>query len=173
MTTMIFQQHKPSQKHQRGFILLLAVVFLALVLVIASTQADTVLEEFRAVGREERSLQALSAADTAVACVGFYDREQNAFDTRSPAQEYDCGVGTFTAGGINEAPAECAAHQYQFLLDGFSNGACADVTVTTIPASFMAGDERIYTCDLSVEARGKNTCDAAAQLVERVRSAGF
>ncbi len=157
-----------------GFILLSAVAFVAVVLIIASAQAGTLLDEWRAVGREEQSLQALSAVDTAIACVAFHDKEKDAFDTRKLAQTYDCGVGSFTAGGVNVGAQECAIRTYQFSLAGFDNGACADVSVTTVPASFWAGGELVYVCDITVEARGRSSCaGSASRRVERVRTANF
>lgn len=174
---------KPGQyiqrpKNQQGFVLLSALVFLSLALIIVSSQALTVLEEWRAVGREGRSLQALSAANAAIACVGFYDNEYDAFDTRHPLATYDCGtqdgLGRFRAGGVNNGPECTNGHVYQFRLAGFANGACADVSVTTEAVSFWAGSTQVYDCDIRVEARGRNTCAAVSVgLVERVRTATF
>lgn len=161
-----------TKKNENGFVLLFAIVFLSVIMTIIASQADTLLAEFRATGQEERSLMALFAADAAVACVGFYDVEYTAFDTRKPQGTYNCGVGTFTAGGINQGAQQCAAHTYQFRLNNFTNGACADVEVITRPASFLQGTVTVYVCDLTVIAHGKNTCDPSAlNVVERVRIA--
>lgn len=173
-TTTLPADQAPAGRSE-GFILLSALVFLALSLVIVSSQATTLLDEWRAAGREERSLRALSAADAAMACIGFYHDEKNAFDTRKPEATYDCGVGLFTAGGVNVGAEQCKdEHIYQFRLAGFANDACADVSVTTRASSFWAGPELVHVCDIAVEARGRNTCAPnAAGLVERVRTAGF
>ena len=162
-----------SSNTKKGFVLVFALVFLSLALIVALAQASSLLAEFRAAGREGRSLRALMAADAAVACVKFYHQREEAFDTSKPVASYACGdVGDFTAGGINEG--ECAEHTYTFTLDQFDNGACVDVAVTTIPVEFMAGPELVSTCDIAVEARGKDSCAAGAgRAVERVRTGRF
>jgi len=158
-----------KQENKRGVALLYAIFFLSIVLVIVFTQADTLLAQLSASRREERTAKALSAANTAVNCVSYYDKKEHMFDTTEPVRTRDCGVGTMTGGGIN-AGSDCVAHTYNFRLDAFENGSCADVMVTTVPVPTLFGTEVVVLCDLQIEAHGFDTCNPNdTRVVKRIR----
>mgnify|MGYP001608894906 CR=1 FL=1 len=149
--------------NKQGFIILFTVVFLTVILTVVSAASSAIYSDRLATEREGKELQSQYAADTALECVNFYDSKSNAFDTMSPAGTYDCGVGTFTAGGVNAGP-DCVAHTYpSFQLDGFPNGACADVVVHVEPRIINLGGILKTICDLDIKVEAQNTCNSTAR----------
>ncbi len=146
-----------------GFALFFSLVFISALLLIIATTLNSALGEFRASSDEIESLKAFYAADTAIECVRYYQEKLGAFNSTVNPAVHDCGAGTTVSVGGSPVTTLCEPRTWNFTLSGFSNGACADVTVTT---DEDPNDNSL--CTMLIEARGKNTCGSGA-IVERTR----
>ncbi|MBI2023684.1 hypothetical protein HYT01_03945 [Candidatus Giovannonibacteria bacterium] len=155
---------------KKGFVLIYTVIILGILLIIVGVGFSAVFSE-TFVSRDDReSIKAYYAADTGLECARYFSRNFQAFDVTSPQQTYDCGVGTFQA-GLNPPRAQCdAAQTYNFTLNGFSNGACAEVEVDVTPVSMTVQSQQVWICKIRVTSNGNNSCTATGKnLVERTR----
>ncbi len=100
----------------------------------------------------------------------YFTNKYDAFNPSTPQNAYNCGIGpNFTAGGNPPTP-QCIAKTYHFTIGGFSNGACADVTVNMVPRTINVNGVPTVVCDADVISDGKNSCTLTGnKLVERTR----
>lgn len=151
----------------KGFIIAYTIIVVGVVMIMVTVFSNIILNELDLTQSERQSLKAFYAADTGVECARHYQNEYDAFDTTSERDTYDCGVGTFEA-GLENPPDECVEHTYNFSLEGFNNGACADVEVTVTTRTINLGGDEVDVCDVRVVSNGKNSCDGP-NIVERTR----
>lgn len=153
-----------------GFVLIYTVLLMGIILLVAGVAFDSVFSGIQASKLHAESLKAFYTADAGIECVRYFQNYFQAFDTTIPEDVYNCGVGDdFRAGG-NPPTSECVEKVYTFRLEGFSNGACTDVRVTTVPRTILIGGSPVVVCDLQVLSNGKNSCSASgANIVERTR----
>ena len=155
---------------QKGFILIYTLLIAAVIAVVIGITIASAMTELRISRDEVESLKAFYAADTGIECVRFYQNNYQAFDTTSPRRKYNCGVGEDFWAGVSPPTDECEEHTYNFSLEGFSNGSCADVTVQIIPQTIYIDGSPVKVCRAKVTANGKNSCSATgSNLVERTR----
>lgn len=158
------------QQHTNGFILIYTLILISVILGIVGLNFSRSLSEVFASRNQDQSMKAFYAADTGIECVRYWHGNFNVFDTTEPAQSYSCGVGNPFTAGTDPPTSTCEAHTYTFTLRGFSNGACADVKVTTIPRIIKVNGEDVTVCSLSVISNGRNSCSASGNnLIERTR----
>lgn len=158
------RQH--GHNYNQAFVLFYTLVLVSVFLVIITTTVNSAITEFRASSDEVESLKAFYAADTAIECVRYYQEKTGAFNSTVPAASYNCGVGmTGSVGG--PGGTTCVPLTRNFTLNGFSNGACVEVKVTT-----DQDPEDDTLCTMQVQAKGKNTCGSGAS-VERTRWEGW
>ena len=157
-----------------GFSLIYSVIIGGLIFITAGIFLRGAFFEIIAAREEEGSLKAFYAADTGTECVRFYNGLNQAFDPMTEKKEYDCGVGTFEAGSVTPPPlpssCENGSKVYNLELDGFSNGAVANVEVRVVPRSITIEGQEIWVCDLIVISNGRNSRSVLdPNLVERTR----
>ena len=170
MITKISSKYtKNIEKTAGGFILVYTVLILSIIMLTGGIFINTVIKEISISRDQAESLKAFYAADSALECVRYY-HNKNAFNTQTPQQSYSCGVGSpFSAGG-NPPTQDCTSTTTTFTIDGFANGACADVTVETIATTTIFGGSPKIICTTHAISNGKNSCTAPAnKLVERTR----
>lgn len=157
-------------KKQKGFTLLYAVLLVSVVAVITGVIIGSIIKEVRISRDESDSLKAFYAADSGIECVRFYQYNYLAFDTDQPVTTRNCGIGAdFQSGRGGPAGSDCVATTYNFTLDGFSNGSCANVTVETEPITvYVLGTPYVF-CTLHVTSEGKSDCSGGVGTVERTR----
>jgi Tfp pilus assembly protein PilX len=160
---------KPYRK-SAGFILIYTVIIAGVIAIIIGVTFNSVLGELRISIDESESLKAFYAADSGIECVRFLQNNFQAFDTTTEENVYNCGVGDNFTAGFSPPTEECVAHIYNFTLDGFSNGSCANVEVTVTPRTIIVEGNPVDVCDLRVISTGRNSCSAlGSKLVERTR----
>lgn len=157
-----------SHDHENGFILVYTLILVAVILGIVGLNFSGSISEIFAARNEEQSMKAFYAADTGIECVRYWHSNYQVFDTSKPPNNYNCGIGADFSAGMGDP--QCQAHTYTFAIQGFSNGACVDIKVTTVPRIITVNGNDITVCTLSVISSGKNSCTATGgNLVERVR----
>lgn len=156
---------------KKGFVLIYTILFISIMLIVSGVVFSSVIAGIHASRLDQESAKAFYVADTGSECVRYFQNFFRAFDTMTQEASYNCGIGAnFNAGG-NPATTECEEKTYPTIrLEGFSNGACADVFVKTIPRTIIVNGNPTKICDLSVISNGKNSCTATGKdLVERTR----
>jgi len=158
------------KEKQNGFTLLYALLLISVIAVISGIIIGSIIEEIRISRDESESLKAFYAADTGIECVRFYQYNYLAFDTDQPITTRNCGIGAnFQTGGGDPSGTDCRSMTYNFTLDGFSGGACAEVEVKTDPITVYVLGEPYVFCTLHVTSAGKSNCSGGAGTVERTR----
>ena len=179
------------KRFRGGFVLVYTIILVAIILTIVGIGFSGALFEVRSARSEAESLKALYAADAALECVRFYQREStlrafsppNAMDVRCldflPVT-YDTGNGqikTEVAGdgdGVCEAGEQCSppgavgscvdgqACFHDFKINDFSDGRrCAHVNATAYPRTVLVEGTPFVLYDLEVLANGKNIGNCA------------
>lgn len=158
------------QQKEKGFILIYTIIMISAILVVVGTTFSSILSEVRISRDESESLKSFYAADTGIECIRYYQNNFQAFNPTTDQATYNCGIGASFVAGFNPPEAECINHTYDIVIDGFSNGACAIVEVTSVPRTIMIEGSPVVVCDLRVISNGRNSCAATgAALVERTR----
>lgn len=164
--------YKYNLEKQKGFILIYTLIIVGIIAVVVGIISNSILGELQISRDESESLKAFYAADTGIECIRYYQDNFKAFNKTTAQSDYNCGVGDDFTVGFNPPQADCSGGEYvyDFTLDGFSNGSCANVKVTVIPRTIMVEGVPIEVCDLMVISVGRNSCSASgAILVERIR----
>lgn len=159
-----------KQNQSSGFILLFTVIIVTILLITVLGIASVASNQIRFVRDEFESAKALYAADTGIECVRFYQAQFNAFDSHQAPQTINCGVGTLQAG--DTAGSDCFDKTYApVLMNGFSNGACVEVSVAVTSRTINVGGILRRVCDVYVQSSGYNKCPGpgVTNLIERTR----
>lgn len=158
------------QNKNKGFILIYSVIMVSAILVIVGTTFSSILSEVKISRDESESLKAFYAADSGIECVRYYQNNFQAFSPTTAQATYNCGIGLDFQAGFNPPETECVDYTYNITLEGFSNGSCAILEVTSVPRTIEIGGNPVVVCDLRVISNGRNSCSATgAALVERTR----
>lgn len=151
------------QNSRRGYTLLFSVLIISLMLSIGISVFNISLKEFRLSVAGRESQFAFFAADSGAECALFWDFQESAFSTSSPAATIDCFGGppivvTSTQIPANP-PAGTGVFTREFKVD------LAPECVTVIVTKWYPTYGNIRT---ELESFGQNTCDLSApQRVER------
>lgn len=153
---------------KEGFILIYTIILVSIVLVIVILNFSQSYSEIYSSRFAEESVKAFYASTTGLECVRYWDSYYQAFDTSKPPQSYSCGVGAPFSAGLSTP--ECQDYTYPTIqLTGFSNGACAEVSVKTKAHTVIVGGVPVTYCTLSVQSVGRNSCSATGiKKVERI-----
>jgi len=126
---------------QKGFTLLIAVVFSAVVLSLGTALLDIAYKQILLASSAKQSEVAFYNADAALECALYYDQQQNAFNPANPSSSVTCDTRTSNfvpniAGGVNTS---------NFDLSCAAGGTSAHVTVIKA----ISGNTSIYTTGYS------------------------
>ena len=147
---------------KKGYTLLFAALISSLLLSIGVAVFNISIKEFKlsATGRESQF--AFYAADTGSECALYWDFQDAAFATATPAASINCGGSSLSVTSTNPSPQ---IYVRKFRLDFLPEQPyCVDVVVTKTDSPPGAG----MPVRTEIQAFGRNSCDLSApRRVER------
>lgn len=140
-----------------GFVLIYVVIISVIMATMVGIMVHSALTETSVSRDAGETVKAFFAADSGIECARFLQASYQAFDSTSPTDTYDCGLGpAFDAGSGDPT---CQERTYTFILDEFSNGTCAKIEARSVPMVVFIEGNPVTICTIQVFSEGKNSCD--------------
>ena len=151
---------------EAGFTLLMAVIITSVVIMLGVTISGILQRNALISASSKDSTEAFYAADTALECVMYYDRAQDAFGTSSDPISIEDTVKCLGVDASDATTDGRTDYTYNrgFLLN--SETICAGITIRKEEIS--SGNVRTF-----VEARGRNTCQDTNRRSERALKTAY